>query len=152
MNFKIGDHIVTTRTFYTHHGIYVGEGRVIHHSGFSKPFEKGMIEETTIEAFKDKSNVYVYPEDLEKLVKGKKYSPSKIVARANEALHNQECYHLLFNNCEHFANWCTHDDAYSSQASGTVERNVRYGNYYQAGGLTLLDAIEPFKFFLKKKK
>ena len=34
-----------------HHGIYAGEGRVIHYSGFHRAFRRGPVEETTLSEF-----------------------------------------------------------------------------------------------------
>ena len=48
----IGDHLVSSRTGYTHHGIYVGNGLVIHYSGFADGINTGPVEETTLELFK----------------------------------------------------------------------------------------------------
>jgi hypothetical protein len=44
-------HLVSPRRFYTHHGIYVGRGRVIHYAGFSSGFHRGPVEEVSLEEF-----------------------------------------------------------------------------------------------------
>ncbi len=44
MNLTIGDHLVTPRTVYTHHGLYVGDDSVIHYSGLANDNADGDIE------------------------------------------------------------------------------------------------------------
>lgn len=108
-------HIRATRTGYDHHGIYLGEfdgtGVVIHYSGFSKAFNKGAIEITTLDEFRgDSKSVYVvdYP-DSEKI-----YGKFEIIDRAFSKLGENE-YHLFSNNCEHFACWCITGKSNSAQ-------------------------------------
>jgi len=43
-----GAHLVTQRSGYEHHGIYVGNGRVVHYAGFAGSLHLGPIEETTL--------------------------------------------------------------------------------------------------------
>lgn len=54
-------HIVSPNLFsYTHHGIYVGDGRVVHYSGWSKPMTPGVIEEVTWEEFAAGNDVSIW--------------------------------------------------------------------------------------------
>jgi hypothetical protein len=46
-----GAHLVTERNGYAHHGIYAGNGRVIHYAGFCHALHAGPVEETTLEQF-----------------------------------------------------------------------------------------------------
>ena len=48
---KRGDHLVSPRNGYFHHGLYIGNGEVIHYPGFSEAFDKGAIEITAIDEF-----------------------------------------------------------------------------------------------------
>ncbi len=63
---------------------------------------------------------------------------------------------LIFNNCEHSANWCTHDDDYSVQADGNVENMARHG--FSPGisvlpdALSVLKTIKDIKKFFTRKK
>lgn len=140
--FNIGTHIVVKRTGYTHHGIYVGSDQVIEYGGFSKPGKKDKVRLVSMEVFCDRGTPFKYK--YSELLIGDRYSNYEIVQRAKSRL-GEDNYNLIFNNCEHFANWCTHGDDFSIQTSGTVEMNCRQGNYYQAGGLTLFDLINIFK-------
>lgn len=80
---------------YEHHGIDCGDGTVIH---YRKPSET--IERTSWDVFKRGNPTY-------KKHKDQKFSflPEIVVNRAESRLGEQK-YNLLFNNCEHFANWC----------------------------------------------
>lgn len=126
----IGSHIVTTRGLYTHHGIYIGNNKVIHYAGFAQGFKKDRIRKASLEDFKAEGKMFFYPYSRE--LRGEKYNASAIIERAYSRL-NENQYNLLWNNCESFANWCTHDDIYSSQAAGLAERNVRNGRYASTG-------------------
>lgn len=44
----IGDHLVSTRLGYTHHGLYLGGDTVIHYSGMADGVSSGAIEITTL--------------------------------------------------------------------------------------------------------
>ncbi|WP_462180200.1 lecithin retinol acyltransferase family protein [Pseudoalteromonas gelatinilytica] len=144
--FKVGTHIQVERTGYTHHGIYIGNNKVIHYSGFHRPGNKGKISLTSLSNFCRGSEAIEYL--AKSFLKGNQFSKNEIVKRAKSRL-NEDSYNLVFNNCEHFANWCTHDDDYSFQTAGTAENNVRIGNYCLTGGMTVLDLISPFKSLFK---
>src|SRR5688572_3798471 len=47
-----GAHLVTPRGWYEHHGIYVGEGRVVHYAGYCQGLHTGPMEEVSLEAFR----------------------------------------------------------------------------------------------------
>src|SRR5690349_5421032 len=38
-------HLVTPRRGYTHHGLYVGQGRIIHYAGLAGRLRRGVVEE-----------------------------------------------------------------------------------------------------------
>jgi hypothetical protein len=48
---EVGDHLISTRQGYTHHGIYIGRERVIHYAGFVRPFKSGPVEEISLANF-----------------------------------------------------------------------------------------------------
>lgn len=80
---------------YQHYGIDCGDGTVIH---YRKPSE--IIERTSLETFSRGNPIYVA-----QYSDGFSYIPDVVVARAESRL-GEHKYNLLFNNCEHFANWC----------------------------------------------
>lgn len=102
-----GDHVYVRRGIHSHHGIYVGKGRVIHFKG----------------AFKEKSHPVVSETDLEEFLRGgklqrqnhkKKLPPEETVRRARQFLEGKE-YSLVRNNCEHMATLCATGKAESRQ-------------------------------------
>src|SRR6266478_1118372 len=95
----IGAHLVTPRDRYTHHGIYVGDGKVIHYAGFSRPGHAGPVEEVNVIEFAFGHLLRVVAHTHAR------YSAQQIVQRARSRL-GEHAFHLLRNNCEHFCNWC----------------------------------------------
>ena len=80
---------------YKHYGIDCGDGSVIN---YRKPSE--VIEQTSIATFSRGNPVYLAEDP-----KGFCFVPDVVVERAKSRL-GEHKYNLLFNNCEHFANWC----------------------------------------------
>ncbi|SDO66618.1 Lecithin retinol acyltransferase [Ralstonia sp. 25mfcol4.1] len=110
-----GAHLVTERNGYAHHGIYVGQGLVIHYAGFCHTLHAGPVEETTLEQFADGHGVTVKSEPCAR------YLGAEAVSRARSRL-GESRYHLLTNNCEHFCTWCLLGQARSEQVE-TCLRN-----------------------------
>ncbi len=94
-----GTHLVPSRRGYTHHGIYVGHGMVVHYAGLSRLLQSGPVEEVPMRQFSMEHSVRIagHCESL--------YSLQEIVRRARSRL-GENKYHVLRNNCEHFCNWC----------------------------------------------
>src|SRR5882762_7929917 len=46
----LGAHLVTPRGAYSHHGIYVGKGKVVHYAGLARSLHRGPVEEVTMHA------------------------------------------------------------------------------------------------------
>jgi len=106
-----GSHLSVSRGFYDHHGIYIGNNQVIHYSGFAEAFNKGSIEQTTLENFlggRDQFTVVNYPSNT--VI----YTNQQIIDRAYRCLGEND-YNLVFNNCEHFACWCVTGEKRSEQ-------------------------------------
>ncbi|MGP4965113.1 lecithin retinol acyltransferase family protein [Psychrobacter piscatorii] len=111
-----GSHIKTYRLGYSHHGIYCGDGRVVHYSGFAQAFKKGALEVTTLERFLGgEIDYYIVQHPSHKL----KYSSSEIVERALSRV-GEDSYNLAFNNCEHFATWCVTGRGESKQVRSAL--------------------------------
>jgi len=94
----VGTHLIAHRRGYTHHGIYLGDGRVVHYAGRIK-YPHGLIEEISLAEFSEGRAFRV-----EKLESGR-FNGHEIVRRARSRL-GESRYDLLRNNCEHFCNWC----------------------------------------------
>jgi hypothetical protein len=103
-----GAHLVTERNGYAHHGIYIGQGRVIHYAGFCQALHAGPVEETTLEQFAGGHGVTAKSEPCAR------YLGTEAVSRARSRL-GENRYHLLTNNCEHFCTWCLLGQARSEQ-------------------------------------
>ena len=104
---QIGDHLVTPRTGYTHHGLYLGNQHVIHYSGKSA-HDQGSIQQVSLEEFCDGKACRV--RDYPFRVYGRKESVERAKQRLGEAN-----YSILFNNCEQFVAWCIMGFGYSEQ-------------------------------------
>lgn len=94
-----GDHIYSSRICYTHHGIYIGNGKVIHYSGFADDMKSGDICITTLKEFGNGNTVKVLERPF------RVFNHRESVERAYSRL-GEDLYSLIFNNCEHFVNWC----------------------------------------------
>ena len=95
-----GDHICVRRSgkFYTHHGIYMGNRKIIHFAG----------------SISEKIDPTVHETDLSTFLKGgilrrhdynRRLLPYETVRIAKEQLTNGR-YSMIWNNCEHFATYC----------------------------------------------
>ena len=111
----LGAHLVTSRRGYTHHGIYVGRGMVVHYAGLSRFLHSGPVEEVTMSRFSMGRAVRVIGHCEST------YPPHEIVLRARSRL-GENSYHVLKNNCEHFCNWCISGLNHSTQ----VERPLAF--------------------------
>jgi Lecithin retinol acyltransferase len=93
-----GTHLIIHRRGYAHHGIYLGDERVVHYAGRVK-YPQGLIEEVSFAEFSAGRALRM------EIVKIGRFNGNEIVRRARSRL--GECrYDLLRNNCEHFCNWC----------------------------------------------
>jgi hypothetical protein len=104
----LGSHLTTLRRGYSHHGIYVGEARVVHYSGLSGRWQCGPVEEVSLSRF-------ACGHEVRSVEHAKPvFSPEEIVRRARSRL-GENNYRLLTNNCEHFCNWCISGVSRSAQ-------------------------------------
>jgi hypothetical protein len=124
-----GTHIKTQRTGFTHHGIYIGEGRVIHYAGLSDGFVKsGPICEVSLEEFQ-------CGKGFKEVAYGTRFSDEEIVCRAKSRL-GEAGYNVFHNNCEHFCAWCVTGDHASKQIDvGTVAASSGFGAVAAGAGV-----------------
>ncbi len=98
-----GDHIKTKRRggLYSHHGIDLGDGTVVHFSGEPLRREGAKVCRTDMETFLQGSPLQIVS-----------YAPEVAVLPVEETLRlaeeqiGREDYSLFRNNCEHFAAYC----------------------------------------------
>lgn len=107
----IGAHLITARRGYTHHGIYAGQGTVVHYAGLARDLRPGPIEEVSIERFANGQPVHIECRSSPAL------SEQDILRRARSRL-GERRYRLLTNNCEHFSEW----SRFGTSRSHQVER------------------------------
>lgn len=120
-----GDHICVNRGPYWHHGIYLGNGRVIHYTGYLK--DKG-------------KNAAVKIESIQKFAKGREiyygdskvqYSRNEIVKRAKSRIGEKD-YDIVGNNCEQFVNWCRNGQHKSQQVNAVAAGVALWAPYIAA--------------------
>ena len=110
---QIGDHLVSTRLGYTHHGLYLGDDQVIHYSGLADGLSSGTVEITTLELFSGDGGVSTKSHLLAV------HNIEQRIARAMSRL-GEDQYNLVTNNCEHFVSWCIDGSSSSRQVSRTM--------------------------------
>lgn len=107
---------------YYHFGIASGKGKVIHFTGDNSDSildSKGVkVRETTLERFLRGDDLEVmFPYDSE-------YPRDIVVGRARSFLGKKEVlggpYHVVTNNCEHFARYCYYDEHASKQVENVT--------------------------------
>jgi hypothetical protein len=108
IDLPIGAHLVTQRPGYEHHGIYVGNGRVVHYSGFASSAHRGPVEEVELERFAAGHPLTI------RSTPSARYVGDEAVRRARSRL-GENHYRLLTNNCEHFCAWCLLGESRSEQ-------------------------------------
>jgi cell wall-associated NlpC family hydrolase len=109
-----GDHIYVRRKgpLYSHHGIYAGEGTVIHFKGTVKEKKDPVVIITDIDNFLKSGK-------LRRRKYKNRLPPSETLRIAKEHL-SKKGYSLTFNNCEHFATYCVTGKKRSRQTRGVV--------------------------------
>lgn len=124
---KRGDHIRVQRMggIYAHHGIYVSDNEVIHFTGKDDDsildWSKPEVIQTNLAVFLNGGVLEIKEytdEEFPDL-----YSPDQIVEYARACL-GDKGYNLIFNNCEHFANYCTLGRFKSNQVEQVTEGNI----------------------------
>ncbi|WP_197386276.1 lecithin retinol acyltransferase family protein [Ralstonia pseudosolanacearum] len=114
----LGAHLVTERKGYEHHGIYVGNGQVIHYAGFSRRQHRGPVEKISVARFACGFAVYI------KFEACPRYDGEEVTRRAGSRLGEND-YRLLTNNCEHFCSWCLFGECHSAQVEACLKNPVR---------------------------
>jgi hypothetical protein len=120
---KKGDHLVSPRIGYSHHGLYIGDRKVVHYSGLSESFNKGSVEITTLDEFAQGNDHDV------KIHLIQRFNADERVERAMSKL-GEDSYNAVFNNCEHFVNWCFFGLKISSQVNVVAATAGTFGKGY----------------------
>ncbi len=112
--FPLGAHLVTQRHGYAHHGIYIGDGKVIHYAGFSRRMRPGPVETVSVAGFASGSVVSI------RCHRCARYAGDEVARRAGSRLGEND-YRLFTNNCEHFCYWCLFDECRSEQVDACLK-------------------------------
>jgi hypothetical protein len=115
-----GTHLTTRRRGYVHHGLYAGDGRVIHYAGYGRRFRRGPVEEVTLDRFAGGRGWQVRHRSTPA------FSGPAAVDRARARL-GEDRHSLWTNNCEHFVEWAiggTPRSAQIDELAGWLRRAV----------------------------
>lgn len=111
----LGAHIVTPRRGYMHHGIYVGQGRVVQYRGLARGLCTGPVEDVSLAQFAHGHTLRVRAEA------SPCFDSAEVVRRARSRI-GENRYRLLTNNCEHFCEWCLRAEPRSYQVDEWFSR------------------------------
>lgn len=143
---EIGDHLVFKRTFYYHHGIITdkrkitgqGDGYEFQITEPTNPYAKSMAAIGTLKIFGKKAVINCswktidFDEEKVGVVVYRKRFPKNFTASLAIYIHKEYNkhpeeynYHILTNNCEHFATFCVTGEMFSLQVAMRVS-NVEH--------------------------
>ncbi len=134
---QVGDHIrVRRKGVYTHHGVCVGDGEVVHFSGSGSDISPHgrEIKKDTIEVFAAGGTVEVL-----EIAQDDRLPVAETVARAISRIGERD-YNVRKNNCEHFANWCVQDKNHSRQVE--LVKKILIGLAASIGSITTAVVIK----------
>ena len=128
----IGDHLVSSRGYYTHHGLCIGDGQVVHYAGFSNGWQRGQVEKISLEAFQAGQGFSI------RIYDKRPFTREESVARAIRRI-GEDHYCLMANNCEHFVQWCIIGDHGSPQVErATYAANSTILGFGSVGAITVV--------------
>lgn len=84
--------------YYTHHAIYIGDGKVIHYADADNGI---YVHVSSLQEFANGYPVKRFTEQRSPLL----FTREEAVRRAKSRL-GENRYHLAINNCENFVRWC----------------------------------------------
>jgi Lecithin retinol acyltransferase len=125
-------HLVTPRRGYIHHGLYVGDGRIIHYPGLVGGLRRRAVEEVSVEEFARGRPVAV------RMDSQPRFAGVEAVLRARSRL-GENRYDIIRNNCEHFCEWCLNGVGRSRQLESLPAR-------LGAAAIALLDATATWAY------
>ena len=113
-----GTDLVSPRLGYTHHGIYVGHGKVVQYGGLVWGLRRGPVEEVSLEEFANGRPLWI------RCAREPRFDADEVVRRARSRV-GEDRYDLLTNNCEHFCEWCLRAEQRSYQVDEWLARSNR---------------------------
>ncbi len=137
-----GEHLISVRSGYEHHGLGDDQGGIIHYAGGSASSFSGPVCRATMEEFEHGNGFRVHKH------RRRKYSIPEAIKRAESRI-GEEVYHLPGNNCEHFVNWCINGSFVSRQvdkvvgivaSSGTIAAIAMAMKAFTLSGVIIIDS------------
>nr|VFK42440.1 MAG: Lecithin retinol acyltransferase [Candidatus Kentron sp. TC] len=110
-----GDHLIVSRGIYSHHGLDLGDGRIMQYGSH--------VGQTNARVEIVDRGTFSRGKPIKVMDKPAAYSPDEILARAEHRLGEQD-YSLVWDNCEHFVNWCRTGEGKSRQVESVGERLI----------------------------
>ena len=114
----VGAHLTTPRRGFTHHGIHIGNGRVVHYPGSSRCFDTGPVCEVSIDEFERGHGFSI-------AATASRFNTEQIVVRARSRI-GEAAYSVTANNCEHFCHWCLNGTPKSEQVETFTQPLERF--------------------------
>ena len=130
----LGGHLVTPRPGFAHHGIYVGQRRVIHYGSLAQGLRRGPVEEVSVAQFAQGRPVWHRSRNP------LGFDGEEVIRRARSRL-GEDRYRALTNNCEHFCEWCVRGQHRSYQVEELLARPRRMLSAISARAIA---AVRPF--------
>ena len=109
----LGAHLLTPRFGFTHHGIYVGDGKVVHYGALGAHVLGGPVEEVSLTGFTRGRSVWVRSH------RRVRFEWTEVIRRARSRV-GEDCYRVFTNNCEHFCEWCLQGEQRSYQVESLL--------------------------------
>lgn len=131
----LGSHLVTPRRGFSHHGIYVGRGKVVHHKSAVGGLWRAPLEEVSLARFALGRAIWI------RVHASPRFTGAEVASRALSRV-GEDRYRLLTNNCEHFCEWCVQDEQRSFQVEYllSLPRRLIHGGRTAASRLQKLPA------------
>lgn len=109
---------------FAHHGIYTGDGCVVHYGALLYDLVRRPVEEVPLAAFAQGRSVFLirHAETCR--------NPAEVVRFARSRL-GENRYSIWTNNCEHFCEWCLHGEPRSFQVEDALDLPRRIGERLQ---------------------
>ena len=130
----LGAHLVTPWMGYAHHGIYAGNGNVVHYGALMHDIIRKPVEEVSLSCFSGGRPVFVVDHAEACL------DAQEVIRRARSRL-GEKKYRLLTNNCEHFCEWALHGVARSFQVETSLAFPRLLGERVQASVLRWMQRL-----------
>jgi hypothetical protein len=130
----VGAHVVTPWLGFAHHGIHVGEGKVVHYGALEYDIIRRPVEEVTLAEFARGRPVFLVSHAQAML------EADEVVRRARSRI-GENRYRLLSMNCEHFAEWCLHGEHRSFQVESALDFPRRAGEFWRTKIVGWLQAV-----------